>query len=193
MFEWKQESYLLEVDYYSRFIEIAIQTSTYSSSEFNQFASDYKFNHITSSPYFPQANGEAERAVQTVKELLKLSIYLYLALFAYHSTPLKLGYSLAKLLMGRALRTTIPFPLEQLQSKLSNSKELRKKDKELKKLSRKKMMINRHKISKQDILETEMKYGYRIKEFLEEWKMNKDQIDIKFEHQQELLFEIDVT
>ena len=100
LFEWKQSAYLFVVDYYSQFIEIEKLSSTtsrrfinhlksifarhgipqilvsdnrpqYSSSEFAQFARDYKFNHITSSPHFPQANGESERAVQTVKGLLK--------------------------------------------------------------------------------------------------------------------------
>ena len=181
LFEWKQVSYLLVVDYYSRFIEIAKLSSTtsrgvinhlksifarhgipqivvsdngpqYSSSEFAQFARDYKFNHITSSPHFPQANGESERAVQTVKGLLKRSNDPYLALLAYRSTPLKLGYSPAELLMGRALRTTVPIPLKQLQPKLLNNKELKKKDKELK-IKQKENYDNRHKTSEQDILE----------------------------------------
>ena len=180
LFEWKQVSYLFVVDYYSRFIEIAKLSSTtsrgvinhlksiftrhgipqivvsdngpqYLSSEFSQFARDNKYNHITSSPHFPQANRESERAVQTLKGLLKQSNDLYLALLAYHSTPLKLGYSPAELVMGRALRTTIPIPLEQLQPKLPNSKELRKKDKEMK-IKQKENYDNRHKTSEQYIL-----------------------------------------
>ena len=100
----------------------------YLSSEFAQFAKEYRFNNITSSPHFPQANGESERAIQTVKGLLKRSNDPYLALLAYRSTPLKLGYSPAELLMGRVLRTTVPISLQQLQPKLLNSKDLRKKD-----------------------------------------------------------------
>ena len=52
-----------------------------------------------------------------MKGLLKRSNDPYLALLAID---------------GRALRTTIPIHLEQLQPKLPNSKELRKKDKEMK-------------------------------------------------------------
>ena len=52
----------------------------YSSKEFAQFASSYEFNHITSSPRFPQSNGQAERMVQTVKRLLKRAGDPYLAL-----------------------------------------------------------------------------------------------------------------
>ena len=124
----------------------------YSLSEFAQFARDYKFNHITSSPPFPQANGESERAVQTVKGLLKQSNGPYLTLLAYRSTPLKLGYSPAELLMGRALRTTIPIPLKQLQPKLPNSKKLRMKDKEMK-IKQKENYHKRCKTSEQHILE----------------------------------------
>ena len=35
----------------------------YTSAEFAEFAKNYGFKHITSSPYHPQANGEVERAV----------------------------------------------------------------------------------------------------------------------------------
>ena len=51
-----------------------------------------------------------------------------------------------------ALRTTIPIPLEQLRPKLPNSKELRKKDKEMK-IKQKENYDNRHKTSEQYNLE----------------------------------------
>ena len=43
----------------------------YASSAFTDFSKSYGFVHTTPSPLFPQANGEAERAVQTIKNLLK--------------------------------------------------------------------------------------------------------------------------
>ena len=91
LFEWRNSSYVLVVDYYSRYIELAKLSSTtssevikhlksffsrhgipqtvisdngpqYSAAIFKEFASLYGFTHTTSSPQFPQANGAAERA-----------------------------------------------------------------------------------------------------------------------------------
>ena len=65
----------------------------YASKDFANFAKDYGFTHVTSSPLYAQANGEAERAVQTVKRLFDKCTDLRLALLAYRSTPLEQGYS----------------------------------------------------------------------------------------------------
>lgn len=70
---------------------------------FAKFASAYQFKHITSSPYFPQSNGEAERALGTIKGLLNKEKDPYLALLAYRSTPLHTGYSPSEMLMSRRL------------------------------------------------------------------------------------------
>ena len=88
----------------------------FSSQEFAKFAAVYGFKHTTSSPYFPQSNGLAERAVQTVKNILKGNQDPYLAILMYRSTPLSwCGLSPAQLLMGRQLRTNLPQTLEHLK------------------------------------------------------------------------------
>ena len=60
----------------------------YSSKKFEQFSHEYNFLLTTSSPYYPQGNGLAERMVQTVKGLLTLSDDPYLAMLIYRATLL---------------------------------------------------------------------------------------------------------
>lgn len=151
LFEWKGRQYILVVDYFSRFIETALLTGTssnavvnhlksifarqgipeevvsdngpqYDSEVFRAFAREYKFQHTTSSPKFPQANGEAERAVETVKTLLRKKDDPYLALLNYRATPLCNGYSPAELLMSRRIRTTVPTMQSQLLPKVPDLK-----------------------------------------------------------------------
>ena len=157
LFEWKKSNYIVVIDYYSRYIEIAKLSSTtssdvvrhlksifarhgipntvvsdngpqFSSSTFSDFSKSYGFNHTTSSPRYPQANGQAERAVRTVKELLSKNEDPYLALLAYRDTPLENGYSPAQLLMGRNLRTTVPVHPEQLNPELPDTSKLRERE-----------------------------------------------------------------
>ena len=175
LFEFKGVMYLLLVDYYSRFIEVAKLSSTttrsvvsamksifgrygipevlisdngpqYSSHEFMEFASSYDFKHITSSPYHPQGNGEAERAVKTVKKLLKNSNDPNIALLAYRSTPLSWCHlSPSQLLMGRQLRSTVPMSDTSLAPKWPNLDKFRKIDEQFK-LKQKRNFDRRHRV-----------------------------------------------
>ena len=143
LFEINGVTYLLLVDYFSRYIEVNKLTSTtsasvvtalkaafsrygipstmvsdngpqYASHEMKQFAESYGFTHVTSSPHYPQSNGLAERAVKTAKKLLEQSPDPYLALLSYRATPLPwCGLSPAELLMGRRVRTDVPQVKEQ--------------------------------------------------------------------------------
>ena len=63
----------------------------YTSDAFDKFSHVFGFYHVTSSPCYPQGNGEAERAVQTVKSLLNKTTNPYLALLEYRAMPLQQG------------------------------------------------------------------------------------------------------
>ena len=100
LFVLPQGKFVVLVDYYSTYFELAqlrdITSATvinclqqhmsrhgipeilyfdsgpeFSSLEFRRFSKAYEFHHVTSSPRFPQSNGLAERTVQTAKKLLK--------------------------------------------------------------------------------------------------------------------------
>ena len=138
LFQLEGKTYLVDVDYFSRYPEVQLLTKTdsesvtkalkaifarhgiqevvfsdngpqYSSKEFTEFAESYEFTHNTSSPYHPQSNGQTERTVQTVKRLLADSEDPDLALLSYRSTPFPwCSLSPAQLSMGRCVRTNLP-------------------------------------------------------------------------------------
>ena len=129
-------------DYYSNYIEVARITSItsksiikelkavfarfgipevlvtdngtqFSSAEFSVFARTWGFDHVTSSPRYPQSNGKAENAVKTVKRLFKKCKQAgqseFLALLEWRNTPTEsIGTSPAQRLMGRRCRTLLP-------------------------------------------------------------------------------------
>ena len=109
LFEIKGIHFLIAVDYFSRYPEVTKLISTtslkavffrhalpevvgsddgpqFSSYDFSRFADTYNFNHVTSSPFYPQSNGQAERPVQTVKGILQKSTDHFMALLSYGST-----------------------------------------------------------------------------------------------------------
>ncbi|XP_065182156.1 uncharacterized protein K02A2.6-like [Sycon ciliatum] len=147
-------TYLVVVDYYSRYVEALPLRSTtsasvitamkaifarhgvpetlvtdngpqYASDEFARFSCQWNFDHVTSSPHHPQSNGEAERAVRTIKQLLAKSDDFQLALLTYRSTPLQSGFSPSQLLMCRSLRGTLPVEPSTLLPTLPAGKKLR--------------------------------------------------------------------
>ena len=98
----------------------------YSSQTFTAFADAHGFTHRTSSPIYPQSNGVSERAVKTIKGLLKKSEDQCETLLAYSATPLSNGYSTAEILMGRKLRTTVPVVPSSLGPQWSHFQDERK-------------------------------------------------------------------
>ena len=141
LFMLDDENYVVLIDYYSKWIEairLNGQTASaviralimvfarlgvpktvrsdngpcYSCREFLEFANEFGFNLITSSPRYPESNGLAEGAVRTVKRLWKQSKDKQSALLAYRTTPLATGYSPSELLYGRSVRTPLGKPVD---------------------------------------------------------------------------------
>ena len=85
----------------------------FANALFKKFATDWKFDHNTSSPMNPWSNGQAEAAMKTVKGLLTHSKCSgqdpYLALLEYHSIPINAHlHSPAEMLYQQVLCTTVP-------------------------------------------------------------------------------------
>ena len=157
LFELHGKHYIVIADYYSRYHEVIRLTSTisvsviaamksvfsrhgipdtvvsdngpqYDSKEMKEFASLYGFNHVTTSPYYPQSNGFAERMVKTVKKLLNGTSDMFMALLSYRATPLPWSsLSPGELLMGRRLKTDVPQMKELLIPKWSHLTDFAKK------------------------------------------------------------------
>ena len=131
------KSYIALVDYFSDFIEVAELPDTTSSSviqfvkeqysrhgipdclvtdngsqivsqEFMQFATDWEFKHVTSSPRYPRSNGKAESAVKIFKSLFKKA-------FKDNRDP---WLALLDYLMSRRTRTLLPTATSLLQPKV---------------------------------------------------------------------------
>ena len=151
--------YLVTCDYYSRFIEIDYLSSTTStavitklkahfsrhgipvkvcsdngsqlaSAEFSKFAKDWDFQQLTSSPVFPQANGQAEKAVDIAKRLIEKAadagVDPFLALLEYRNTPVGGFKSPAQLLYSRNLRSVAPCLQQHLLPKVVDPAEARR-------------------------------------------------------------------
>ncbi|KAL5020156.1 hypothetical protein ScPMuIL_003048 [Solemya velum] len=88
----------------------------FSSHVFKSFAKDWLFQHITSSPRYPQSNGFIERMVQTVKNTLRKAkldnVDPNLAMLCLRITPVNDKVkSPMELLMGRKAKSNLPIVL----------------------------------------------------------------------------------
>jgi hypothetical protein len=104
----------------------------YSSYEFQRFAEDWGFKHVTSSPRYPQANGAAERAVQTAKNIIRKNENPYLGLLAYRTAPIHNGQTPSQILMSRLLRTDLPTAENKLTPELTDQDQFNRKEEEYK-------------------------------------------------------------
>ena len=142
IFHFEGDSYLLLVDYTSRYPIICKLTSMteqhvighlkvifseygwldtivsdngpyYMTKAFTKTLQEYRVNHITSLPHYPQSNGLAEKFVQTVKSLFykgrEEGADLYKALMIYHNMPLTSNLqSPMQILQNRVARSQLP-------------------------------------------------------------------------------------
>lgn len=109
----------------------------FGSAEFRTFTQRWEFLHSTSSPGYPQSNGQSERAIQTVKSLLKKAQESqsdpYIALLEYRNSPLDgVKLSPAQLLLGRRLRTRLPTSAQLLKPQLFDNVHHTIKERQLK-------------------------------------------------------------
>ena len=147
LFSLDGKDYLVTVDHYSDFFELDALKSTnantviqkmkknfarfgipkecvtdngpqFDSHKYAQFAKEYGFTMVKSSPYHSQGNGKAESAVKVAKTVLKKSRYEdpYLALLANRNTPQQSHtYSPAQRLMSRKLRDILPIMSSEMR------------------------------------------------------------------------------
>ena len=142
MFTLRTKNYIVLVDYYSDFVEVSplkeitasaiikfmkVQFSRhgipdvlvsdngpqFANREFAEFAKNWEFQHVTSSPYHPKSNGKAESAVKVVKRLFKKALKdnkdPWLSLLDYRNTPTAgIQSSPVQRLMSRRTKTLVP-------------------------------------------------------------------------------------
>ena len=105
----------------------------FASMEMKQFAQDWNFELATSSPIYPKSNGQSERYVQTVKQMMRKVLEdgedIHLALLNYRDSPIAgLEHSPSQLLMSRRLKTKLPVVESELMpSVVSNANDLQKR------------------------------------------------------------------
>ena len=150
IFTFHGKNYLITVDFYSGWFEIDLPTvisklkmqmarygipdvdisdngPQFDSKQFKTFQQKWQFEHVTSSPGYPQSNGGTERAVQIAKSLMKKAVedgaYPYLSLLHYRNTPRDsiLG-SPAQRLMSRQTKTLLPTTEEILKPQVKDSR-----------------------------------------------------------------------
>ena len=153
IFYFGGKTYLIIVDYFSKFPEVCLlqkgktggivikhfksifsrhgipeiviaDNMPFNSFEMKNVVKEFGFQMKTSSPEYPQSNCQSERAVGTVKQLMRKALEenndVRLALLHYRNTSVSgMGYSLAQLLMSRNLWDGLPVAEEVLRPKVA--------------------------------------------------------------------------
>ncbi|KAJ8006345.1 hypothetical protein DPEC_G00134270 [Dallia pectoralis] len=97
----------------------------FACGAFRTFANEWSFEHVTSSPRHPKANGKAESAVKIVKNLCRRAAFAgedpWKAILHWRNTPTEGLYcSPAQRLMSRRLRTHLPVTDQLLTPRVIN-------------------------------------------------------------------------
>lgn len=170
LFEFKDQHYLLVIDYFSHYVEVARPSRTtspdlvmhlksmfarhgipdlllsdngsqFSANTFSKFQ-EVGFTHIHQAP-IPLSKWRGRE---------RCSDFLKKALMAYRTTPLESGLSSAELLMGRKIRTTVNILPSQLEPSGPCLEQFREKDSALKPKQRKNFDTRHFQTSYQEIL-----------------------------------------
>ena len=96
----------------------------FNSKEFRDFANNWEFELVTSSPRYPKSNGLAEKAVGIAKSIIKKCKHsgsdLNKAILEYRTSPLTgLDLSPSELLNKRLLRTGLPVTFKVLNQNVN--------------------------------------------------------------------------
>ena len=149
LFHFNNAEYLIVVDYYSKFPLIrkmptpctshAVVTATaeifsehgapqkvmsdngpqYDCINYRKFAEEWGFEHVTSSPHFPQSNGFVERNIQSVKRTLlkarESGVNPHKAMLCLRTTPIDHHLpSPGELLYARKMKDDLPIQMRNV-------------------------------------------------------------------------------
>jgi len=154
LFTFAGKTYLITIDYYSDFWELdAVNDASsdtiiectkahfarygipekvitdngpqFRAQQYEDFARQWGFSHVTSSPYHSQSNGKAESAVKIAKSMLKKvtkdRMDVNLAILSWRNTPTEGGqYSPVQKLHSRRTRTQLPTSSKLLKPKVAS-------------------------------------------------------------------------
>jgi len=93
--------------------EVFADNVPFGSTEIKDFGHEWSIMFTNSSPTYPQSNGQAESAIQPMKQALRKAhedgTDIQLAILAYRNSPISgMKLSPAQLLMNRRLRDKLP-------------------------------------------------------------------------------------
>ena len=158
LFYHKRLDFLVVVDYFSKFLivrKISNSTSSaiikeldsifseygkpylfrsdngpcYTSAEFKIFLDEWKIEHRTSSPHYPQSNGLAESMVKVSKHLIDKATLQGLTwnclLLDYRCTPISSSIpNPAEILFGRKFHSELMLPSQVINPHISSQREM---------------------------------------------------------------------